>query len=98
MSSDCFTDSKILVLAMAANSSDQEGVRRELEASVANIHKLLHHWRTWDAEYEGLRETLSGMKESVSLRRLVSGICLKYHGSTDLIFRMMRRLTAKGSF
>ena len=83
---------------MAANSSDQEGVRRGLEVSIANIYKLLRHWRTLEAEYEGLREALSGMREGVTQQHLVSGICLWYHSSTDMNPRMMRLLTAKGSF
>lgn len=39
---------------------DQLETRRlELEENVAKLRKSLHHWRTWDAEYEGLKEDLS---------------------------------------
>ncbi|KAI5270368.1 hypothetical protein E4T47_06222 [Aureobasidium subglaciale] len=39
---------------------DQLEIRRlELEANVAKLRKSLQHWRTWDAEYEGLKEELS---------------------------------------
>jgi len=33
--------------------------RQRLEESVAKLRKSLQHWRTWDAEYEGLKEELA---------------------------------------
>ncbi|KAI5199625.1 hypothetical protein E4T39_06150 [Aureobasidium subglaciale] len=39
---------------------DQLEIRRlQLEENVAKLRKSLQHWRTWDAEYEGLKEELS---------------------------------------
>ena len=31
---------------------------QQLEENVAKLRKSLQHWRTWDAEYEGLAEEL----------------------------------------
>lgn len=39
---------------------DQLETRRlELETNVAKLRKSLQYWRTWDAEYEGLKEELT---------------------------------------
>ena len=32
--------------------------RQQLEENVAKLRKTLQHWRTWDAEYEGLKEEI----------------------------------------
>ncbi|KAL1297842.1 hypothetical protein AAFC00_006369 [Neodothiora populina] len=41
------------------SSLDQLELQRlQLEETVAQLRKSLQHWRTWDAEYEGLKEEL----------------------------------------
>ncbi|KAF1350019.1 Prefoldin subunit-domain-containing protein [Delphinella strobiligena] len=49
-----------------SNLDQLESQRLQLEESVAKLRKSLQHWRTWDAEYEGLKEELqtSGDAES----------------------------------
>ncbi|KAH0337572.1 hypothetical protein KCU81_g8045, partial [Aureobasidium melanogenum] len=42
-----------------ADFAQLETRRLELEENVAKLRKSLQHWRTWDAEYEGLKEELS---------------------------------------
>ncbi|KAI4788069.1 hypothetical protein E4T44_12984 [Aureobasidium sp. EXF-8845] len=42
-----------------ADFEQLETRRLELEENVAKLRKSLQHWRTWDAEYEGLKEELS---------------------------------------
>ena len=37
---------------------EMEAQRQQLEENVAKLRKSLQHWRTWDAEYEGLKEEL----------------------------------------
>ena len=47
-----------------------EAQRLELEASLSRLRIALNHWRTWDAEYEGLKEELGGLKGSASPEEL----------------------------
>ena len=42
-----------------ADFEQLETRRLELEANVAKLRNSLQHWRTWDVEYEGLKEELS---------------------------------------
>ncbi|TIA58372.1 hypothetical protein D6C83_03617 [Aureobasidium pullulans] len=42
-----------------ADLEQLETRRLELEENVAKLRKTLQHWRTWDLEYEGLKEELS---------------------------------------
>lgn len=45
-------------LRKMSNLDQLESQRLQLEESVAKLRKSLQHWRTWDAEYEGLKEEL----------------------------------------
>lgn len=36
-----------------------ERQRRELESNVLKLQESLYHWRTWEAEYDGLKEEIS---------------------------------------
>ena len=48
-------------------------VRRvQLEENVAKLRKDLQHWRTWDAEYEGLKEELMAVDDDADEQQLVS--------------------------
>lgn len=49
-----------------------EQQRAELEASLLKLRGSLNHWRTWDAEYEGLKEELDELEEPVSENQIVS--------------------------
>lgn len=62
-----------------ADFEQLETRRLELEENVAKLRKSLQHWRTWDAEYEGLKEELSSGVNVQSEKDCVSscGISLK---------------------
>lgn len=36
-----------------------ESRRLQLEENIAKLRRSLQHWRTWDAEYEGLKEEIA---------------------------------------
>ncbi|KAL4973969.1 Prefoldin subunit-domain-containing protein [Aspergillus desertorum] len=49
---------------MGVPDSNIEGLerqRRELESNILQLQQSLYHWRTWEAEYEGLREGISDL-------------------------------------
>jgi unconventional prefoldin RPB5 interactor 1 len=37
---------------------DLERHRQLLEENIEKLRKLLRHWQTWEAEYEGLKEEI----------------------------------------
>ena len=43
--------------------TDLERRRVQLEDNLAELTQLLHHWQTWEAEYEGLKEELSALSK-----------------------------------
>ena len=43
-----------------------EQQRRELEDNISKLRKSLKHWRTWEIEYEGLREEIAGLPHGSS--------------------------------
>jgi hypothetical protein len=36
---------------------------QQLEAKISKLKDALHYWKTWEAEYEGLKEELEGAEE-----------------------------------
>ncbi|KAL6876688.1 Prefoldin subunit domain-containing protein [Trichoderma novae-zelandiae] len=50
--------------------SDLEKHRLRLEENVAQLQKALQHWRTWDAEYEALKEEVEAVSTAEELRRV----------------------------
>ncbi|KAL4745786.1 hypothetical protein BDW72DRAFT_186072 [Aspergillus terricola var. indicus] len=49
---------------MGVPDSNIEGLerqRRELESNILQLQQSLYHWRTWEAEYEGLKEGISDL-------------------------------------
>ncbi|KAL6231513.1 hypothetical protein BDW75DRAFT_219990 [Aspergillus navahoensis] len=49
---------------MGVPDSNVEGLerqRRELESNILQLQQSLYHWRTWEAEYEGLRDGISDL-------------------------------------
>ena len=66
-----------------------EQQRHELEANVAKLQKALYHWRTWDAEYEGLKEELQKLSETPSSEEIVPKL-------STLVLYGKSRLTASG--
>lgn len=43
-----------------------ERQRRELEANILKLQESLYHWRTWEAEYDGLKEEIDELDDSAS--------------------------------
>ncbi|KAL4770377.1 Prefoldin subunit-domain-containing protein [Aspergillus nidulans var. acristatus] len=49
---------------MGVPDSNIEGLerqRRELESNILQLQQSLYHWRTWEAEYEGLKEGIGDL-------------------------------------
>ncbi|CBF85334.1 hypothetical protein AN1669.2 [Aspergillus nidulans FGSC A4] len=49
---------------MGVPDSSIEGLerqRRELESNILQLQQSLYHWRTWEAEYEGLKEGIADL-------------------------------------
>ncbi|KAL4996931.1 Prefoldin subunit-domain-containing protein [Aspergillus recurvatus] len=54
---------------MGVPDSNIEGLerqRRELESNILQLQQSLYHWRTWEAEYEGLREGISDLGDDAT--------------------------------
>ncbi|GAM84343.1 hypothetical protein ANO11243_023370 [Dothideomycetidae sp. 11243] len=49
-----------------------EARRSQLELNLAKLETSLRHWRTWDAEYEGLKEELQDLDESAQSEEIVN--------------------------
>ncbi|CRL26848.1 Prefoldin [Penicillium camemberti] len=43
-----------------------EEQRLALEENILQLQKSLYHWRTWEAEYDGLREEISNLEDDAS--------------------------------
>jgi hypothetical protein len=41
----------------------EESLSQQLEAKISRLKDALHYWKTWEAEYEGLKEELEGKHE-----------------------------------
>lgn len=50
----------------AHNLDDLEQRRLTLEENILQLQKSLYHWRTWEAEYDGLREEIDDLPESAT--------------------------------
>lgn len=55
---------------------DLERYRLQLEQNVAKLQASLHHWQTWEIEYEGMKEEILELGEVHSSSDLVYGITL----------------------
>ncbi|KAF2802835.1 uncharacterized protein BDZ99DRAFT_428276 [Mytilinidion resinicola] len=51
--------------------ADLERHRLRLEETVANLRKSLHHWHTWEFEYEALKEEIQRFKGQPSTEDMV---------------------------
>ena len=55
------------------NSQERtEKLRCQLEEHVIKLQKSLQTWQTWEAEYEGLKEEISGLENEPTKEVLVS--------------------------
>lgn len=48
------------------NLHELERQRRELEANILKLQESLYHWRTWEAEYDGLKEEIDDLDSHAS--------------------------------
>ena len=48
------------------NLDGLERQRRELEGNVLKLQQSLYHWRTWEAEYDGLKEEISELDDDAT--------------------------------
>lgn len=55
-----------------ADLDEVESRRLQLEENVAKLRKSLQQWRTWDFEYEGLKEEISNLEDVQSEADCVS--------------------------
>ncbi len=51
-------------MADAVGGAEREHLK--LEENVEKLRRSLRHWRTWDAEYEGLKEEMLALKDDAS--------------------------------
>lgn len=56
---------------MSESVVDHERHRLQLEENISKLQKSLQYWQTWEAEYEGLKEEISGLGDRHSLDQLV---------------------------
>ncbi|RLL95077.1 hypothetical protein CFD26_103859 [Aspergillus turcosus] len=45
---------------------DLERQRLELEGNILKLQESLYHWRTWEAEYDGLKEEISNLDDNAT--------------------------------
>lgn len=48
------------------NFSYLERQRRELEGNILKLQECLYHWRTWEAEYDGLKDEISDLDDTAT--------------------------------
>lgn len=51
--------------------TELERQRLLLEENVAKLRKSLQYWRTWEAEYEGMKEEVIGLRKQHTNAELV---------------------------
>ncbi|KAL4960442.1 prefoldin-like protein [Aspergillus stella-maris] len=54
---------------MGVPSNNIEGLERqrvELESNILQLQQSLYHWRTWEAEYEGLKEDIAELDDDAT--------------------------------
>ncbi|KAL4796765.1 Prefoldin subunit-domain-containing protein [Aspergillus venezuelensis] len=54
---------------MGVSSNNMEGLERqrvELESNILQLQQSLYHWRTWEAEYEGLKEDIAELDDDAT--------------------------------
>ncbi|OJJ40946.1 hypothetical protein ASPWEDRAFT_47629 [Aspergillus wentii DTO 134E9] len=48
------------------NLDDLERQRLELESNILKLQESLYHWRTWEAEYDGLKEEIGDLDDDAT--------------------------------
>lgn len=57
-----------------------EEQRLALEDNILQLQKSLYHWRTWEAEYDGLREEISNLEDDASTEEFLA-VVLEFGGT-----------------
>ncbi|KAE8344132.1 hypothetical protein BDV24DRAFT_172053 [Aspergillus arachidicola] len=50
-----------------SNLQDLERQRLELEGNILKLQESLYHWRTWEAEYDGLKDEISELDDDATM-------------------------------
>ncbi|KAG2026956.1 hypothetical protein GB937_000692 [Aspergillus fischeri] len=59
---------------------DLERQRLELEDNILKLQESLYHWRTWEAEYDGLKEEIGNLDDDATTSDFLR-ICRNFGGS-----------------
>ncbi|GLI77404.1 hypothetical protein PoHVEF18_005694 [Penicillium ochrochloron] len=62
------------------NLDDLEQRRLALEDNITQLQKSLYHWRTWEAEYDGLREEIKDLEDYATADDILA-VARQYEGS-----------------
>ncbi|KAJ5389680.1 uncharacterized protein N7496_000748 [Penicillium cataractarum] len=62
------------------NLDDLEQRRLALEDNISELQKSLYHWRTWEAEYDGLREEINELNDDATSDDFLA-VARQYEGS-----------------
>ncbi|OOQ89152.1 hypothetical protein PEBR_10834 [Penicillium brasilianum] len=62
------------------NLDDLEQRRLALEDNISELQKSLYHWRTWEAEYDGLREEINELHDDATSDDFLA-VARQYEGS-----------------
>jgi unconventional prefoldin RPB5 interactor 1 len=57
-----------------------EEQRLALEENILQLEKSLYHWRTWEAEYDGVREEISNLEDDASTNDFLA-VALEFGGT-----------------
>ncbi|KAJ5791662.1 uncharacterized protein N7518_008673 [Penicillium psychrosexuale] len=57
-----------------------EEQRLALEENILQLQKSLYHWRTWEAEYDGLREEISNLEDDSGTEEFLA-VALEFGGT-----------------
>ncbi|KGO76434.1 protein of unknown function DUF3835 [Penicillium italicum] len=72
-----------------------EEQRLALEENILQLQKSLYHWRTWEAEYDGLREEISNLEDDASTDDFIA-VALEFGGTLVDQKEMQTILGSKG--
>lgn len=61
------------------NFDDLEQRRLALEDNITQLQKSLYHWRTWEAEYDGLREEIKDLQDYATADDILA-VARQYEG------------------
>ncbi|EKV11227.1 Prefoldin [Penicillium digitatum] len=72
-----------------------EEQRLALEENILQLQKSLYHWRTWEAEYDGLREEISNLEDDATKDEFLA-VALEFGGTLVDQKEMQTILGSKG--